>query len=183
MQRITPALKEDISPKTQEILDGVKAKMGMIPNIIKTMANSPTTLHGYIALSTAISEGVLSAQLREQIALTAAGVNRCDYCASVHSLVGDQLGLTNEELAHNLAGKSQDPKTQAALLLAKEIIENRGHVSDMCLDHTQSSGFSDEEILEIFSVTMLNIFTNYFNHMVGTDIDFPVVNTRGCEAA
>ena len=183
MQRIAPALKEDISSKAQEMLDGVQAQMGMVPNIIQIMANSPTTLHSYMALSTAVSEGVLSAQLREQIALTAAGVNQCDYCASVHSLVGNQFGLTHEELAHNLAGKSQDPKTQAALLLVKEIIQNRGHVSDICLNHVYNSGFSNEEILEIFSVTMLNMFTNYFNHMVGTDIDFPVVNTRGSEAA
>ncbi len=183
MQRIAQAHEEDISPQTTEMLDGVRAKMGMVPNIIQTMANSPATLASYLGFSGAVNEGILSAQLREQIALTAAGTNQCDYCASVHTIVGDQLGLDKDELAHNLVGKSRDPKTQAALLLTKEIIEKRGHVSDMCLEHTQANGFSHEEILEIFSVTMLNMFTNYFNHMVETEIDFPVVNTRGSEAA
>ena len=38
-----------------------------------------------------------------------------------------------------------------------------------------SRGFSDGEVVEIIAAVALNIFTNYFNHIAGTEIDFPVV--------
>lgn len=34
-------------------------------------------------------------------------------------------------------------------------------------------GFDDGDIAEIIANVALNIFTNYFNHVAETDIDFP----------
>ena len=61
--------------------------------------------------------------MREQIALTVAGANGCDYCASAHSSIGAQLGIASDELDRNLLGVSNDPKTQAALLQAMQECE------------------------------------------------------------
>ena len=37
------------------------------------------------------------------------------------------------------------------------------------------AGYSDAEITEIVSHVALNIFTNYFNHVARTEVDFPKV--------
>lgn len=34
-------------------------------------------------------------------------------------------------------------------------------------------GLTDAEIAEIIATTALSIFTNYFNHVAGTAVDFP----------
>jgi uncharacterized peroxidase-related enzyme len=183
MQQINKTDETTVSAETAEMLAAVKSQMGMVPNIISTMANSSATLGSYLGMSGALGSGTLSPKLREQIALTAAGENKCDYCASVHTAVGGQLSIDAEELALNLRGRSSDPRTNEALTLVTEIIENRGHISNDRLNQLRNSGFSEEEILEIFSNTMLNMFTNYFNHMAGTEIDFPVVNTSDLVAA
>jgi DNA-binding transcriptional LysR family regulator len=39
-------------------LDAVKAKLGMVPNIMNTMARAPSVLNGYLAFSAAISRHV-----------------------------------------------------------------------------------------------------------------------------
>jgi len=183
MQQINKVDQTTVSAEATEMLNAVKAQMGMVPNIISTMANSSATLGAYLGMSGALGNGSLSPTLREQIALTAAGENKCDYCASVHTAVGGQLSIDAEELSLNLRGKSNDARTNEALTLVREIIENRGHISNDRLNHLRINGFSDDEILEIFSNTMLNMFTNYFNHMAGTEIDFPVVNTSDLVAA
>lgn len=183
MQQINTVDQTTVSAEATKMLGAVKAQMGMVPNIISTMANSSATLGAYLGMSGALGSGTLSPKLREQIALTAAGENKCDYCASVHTAVGGQLSIDAEELALNLGGKSNDARTNEALTLVREIIENRGHVSNDRLNHLRNNGFGDDEILEIFSNTMLNMFTNYFNHMAGTEIDFPVVNTGDLVAA
>ena len=41
MPRIQPVQIETAEPKTAELLSGVKKKLGMVPNLISTMAHSP----------------------------------------------------------------------------------------------------------------------------------------------
>ena len=78
------------------------APMGMTPNIFKIMANSPIVLEGYLTFSATLSKGTLSAQDREQIALTVAGFNHCEYCASAHTALATKAGVSSEETKKNL---------------------------------------------------------------------------------
>lgn len=182
MQRIARINPEDASKASAELLSNVKQQLGLIPNIIATLAQSPAALGGYLGLSGALSGGRLDTARREQIALAVAGANGCDYCASAHSALGGNAGLAPEEIRRNLRGESGDPQVAAALKFATAVVATRGHVSDESLAEVRAGGFSDEEIVEIVGNVALNIFTNYFNHVAGTEIDFPVVRATA-EAA
>ena len=74
-----------------------------------------------------------------------------------------------------MTGESEDPKTAAAVQFARAIARERGWVSDDDLHQVREAGYSDAEIVEIIAVTIANIFSNYFNHIAQTDIDFPKV--------
>jgi alkylhydroperoxidase family enzyme len=41
------------------------------------------------------------------------------------------------------------------------------------LDAFKAAGFDDAAILELLVNVVLNIYTNYTNHLARTDIDFP----------
>lgn len=130
-----------------------------------------------MGFSQALGKGSLPGKLREQIALTVAGANTCDYCASAHTAIGGQLGIGSPELEANLSGVSTDPKTQAALTFAKTVVEREGFVADEDLAAARAAGYSEGEVVEIFASVVVNIFTNYFNHIAQAEIDFPVVST------
>jgi len=173
------ALEISAAPSaSQPMLEAVKKKLGMAPNLFKTFAHSPAVLQFYLNGSEALAGGSLGAGLREQIALTTAGANSCDYCASAHSLMGKGAGLAATEMANNLQGRASDAKTQAALTFAAVIVQERGRVSDAQLQAVREAGFTEAEIVEIVANVVANIFTNYFNHIAGTDIDFPVVSAN-----
>ena len=177
MQRIT-ALTLDASPAaSRPMLEAVQKKLGMIPNLFKTFSHSPAVLSYYLAGSEALGGGTLSAALREQIALVTAGENECDYCASAHTLMGKGAGVNAAELANNLRGRSANAKTQSALDFAAAIVSERGRVSDEQLQLVRAAGYNDAEVVEIVANVAINIFTNYFNHIAGTVIDFPVVKS------
>lgn len=183
MTRIS-ALELSAAPAaSQDMLNAVKQKLGMIPNLFKTFAHSPAVLQFYLAQSEALAGGVLSAQLREQLALVTAGANSCDYCASAHTLIGKGAGLSATEAAANLAGHSDNAKVRAALDFAKAIVSRHGHVSDADLAAVRSAGYDDAEVVEVIAVVSMNIFTNYFNHVAGTVVDFPLVSTASLAAA
>ncbi|NQZ14348.1 MAG: carboxymuconolactone decarboxylase family protein [Alphaproteobacteria bacterium] len=181
MARIEP--NSNPSSEAQEKLNAIEAKLGVVPNIFKTFAHSDAVLDFYMQGSGALGNTSISAQLRESIALTVAGVNSCDYCASAHTKIGEGAGLAADELAQNLHGKSGDSKTQAALKFSLKLVNSQGNPSDADVQALKDAGYSDGEVLEITAVVAFNIFTNYFNHVADTDVDFPHVSTSDVSKA
>lgn len=179
--RIQPNTTPDA--KSQEMLNGIKKSLGSTPNIFGTLAHSPAALGYYVGGASALNGTKISGALREQLALVIAGANQCDYCASAHTALGKMQKISDSELTSNLSGKSTDAKVQAALTFASKIVFARGHVSDADVQAVRTAGYSDAEIVEIVAVTAQNIFTNYFNHIAGTEIDFPVVSTANVAKA
>ena len=176
MTRIQALEPADASPKAQELLAAVKAKIGMTPNIMKTMAQSAAVLEGYLGLSGALGAGALTPRLREQVALAVGQANGCEYCLSAHSAIGKMVGLKPEEIAASRRATASDSKTAIALRFVQELVVHRGVVDDNALRTVRTAGFSDAEIVELVANVALNIFTNYINHVAGTEVDFPKID-------
>jgi uncharacterized peroxidase-related enzyme len=175
---IKPLTYDNAPTGSQVLLQTVKNQLGMIPNLHLTLAHSPAALEFYTSQTNILSKGVLARRLQEQIALATAGANACNYCASAHTLLGANAGLDHQELACNLSGSSSDRKTQAVLDFAKAILESRGQVADEDVQKVRQAGFAEAEIVEIVAHIGMNLFTNYFNLIAGTEVDFPLVITR-----
>lgn len=175
MQRIAAVDPAQATGKAKQLLDGVQAKLGMTPNLMKTLASGPAALEAYLNFGAALAGGKLDAKLREQIALTVAQANSCEYCLSAHTAIGKMVGLKPEEIEAGREALSADPKRAAALRFAQALVVERGEVSDEALASVREAGYADGEIAEIVANVAINIFTNYFNHVARTDVDFPRV--------
>lgn len=175
MTRISAVDHETATGKAKDLLDGVKAKLGFAPNLMKAFANSPVALEAYLGFNATLGKA-LNAKLREEIALITAEQNGCGYCASAHTALGKAAGLSDDETIAARGGVGSDNKKTAALTFAKAILEKRGSVSDDELAEIRSAGYTDGEITEIVGHVALNVLTNYFNNLAETEIDFPVVS-------
>jgi len=164
---------QQAAPPAREILEGVQAGLGRLPNVFKAMANSSAALAAYLSMGKALEGGRLTAQLREQIALAVAEANGCRYCLAAHSAVGRSLGLSKDEMMHNRRAQSTDPSVGAALTFVKTLVAKRGKVSAADVDQLCDAGFDEGQVAEIVATVTLNIFTNYFNLVAETPVDFP----------
>ena len=173
MQRLKNVELELATGKVKELLDVVSQKLGMVPNMMRTMANAPAVLDGYLQLSGSLSHGQLSAKVREQIALAVAQSNGCNYCLAAHSAIGKMVGLTTDQIRDSRLGTAIDSKTESLIQFARKVVELRGRVSDDDLMQVRQAGFDDGAIAEVVASVALDIFTNYFNLVAGTKIDFP----------
>lgn len=180
MSRLQIPATIDAAPEvTRPALEAVKKQLGVVPNLHRLLASSPAALNGYLALSDALGKGELDLATRGRLALTVAETNGCDYCLSAHSYIGkNMLRLDDAELSANRDASSSDPKAQAALRFATQVVRTRGHVSDAELQAVKAVGFSQSQVLEIVTHTVLNTLTNYVNTVAKTDIDFPVITHR-----
>ena len=175
MPRIQPVNPDTAEGQAKELLAGVKTKLGMAPNVMAGMAQSPAALKAYLDFGAALGNGLLSAQLREQIAITIANTNRCGYCLAAHTAIGKMVGVSADALESSRTAKAADAKVEAALRFARRVVENRGWVSDAEFAEVRDAGYSDGEIAEIIANVALNTYTNYFNHVAETEVDFPEV--------
>ncbi len=178
MQRLTAVNPAEATGKAKQLLDGVQSKLGMTPNLMKTLASGPAALEAYLNFGAALGTGKLDAKFREQIALAVAQANSCEYCLSAHSAIGKMVGLKPEEIAASREAHSADAKRDAGLHFVQALVVQRGMVSDQDLAHVKTAGYTDGDIAELVANVAVNIFTNYFNHVARTDVDFPHVNVN-----
>jgi alkylhydroperoxidase family enzyme len=81
MARI-PAVDPAIATgEARTLLDGVQAKLGMTPNFLRVLANSPAALNAFLGLHGIAEQGSLDLQTRERIALALAEQNNCEYAS------------------------------------------------------------------------------------------------------
>lgn len=173
MSKVQPVTVEDAKGELKEIYQSLQKSMGKVVNIFQTMGNSPAVLKGFLAFSEAANHTTLSDKLREEIALLVGQINHCEYCLSAHSAIAKMKGLNDEEIIKARQGEASDPKGQAILKFAKQMVESRGNISNKELASLKAAGVDDTELVEIIFVVMLNMFTNYFNHITDPVIDFP----------
>jgi AhpD family alkylhydroperoxidase len=162
----------------RQTLDDVERAFGIIPMMVRTMARSDVVVAGWAALDRALAAGVLNARTREIIALATAQRSAGAYCLAEHSATGSALGLTPEEQLEARRGHAVDTKEAAAVALALAILETKGGVGDDELSLARSDGLTDAEICEVAANVALNLFTNYFNRLADTEVDFPMVDIR-----
>jgi AhpD family alkylhydroperoxidase len=175
-QRIPSVDPASATGTNKKFFDMLQGALGVIPNMTRSMAQSPAVLEGYISLSGALSKGTLGKQLGEELALTLAGTNHCDYCASAHTVLGKFAGLNETQIDAALKGSAEDAKVEAALTFANVVVEKSGRISDGDFKAITAAGFTPGEVGEIVAHVALNVFTNYFNNVAATEIDFPKVS-------
>lgn len=161
---------------TSATLAAVRAKLGMLPNLIATLAHAPAALNGYLALSETLAGGRLSARQREIVALTVAQANACQYCLSAHTAIARGAGLDPEEIAAARAGRADAPLDRAIARFARQLVEQRARLSPGDLQALRREGLDDGLTIEIVAHVVLNLLTNYVNHVAGTEVDFPPVS-------
>jgi uncharacterized peroxidase-related enzyme len=175
MSRIQPVDQRTATENLRRQFDAIQKQLGVVPNMMRTMAQSPSVLEGYLGFGAALRRGRLPGALQEQIALAVAETNSCDYCLSAHTALGRGAGLSNDELAASREARAADPKAAAALQFTRAVLDRRGDVRDQELATVRAAGYTDGEIAEIIAHVALNVFTNYFNRAAQTDIEFPLV--------
>jgi len=179
MSRISIPAPDATPVATLPLLDAVKKQLGVVPNLMKVIGNSPAALNGYLGLNDALAKGTLGAKTGERIALAIAEINACGYCLAAHTYLGRNVAkLDDAEIAANRSGGSSDPKANAAVRFAASVARERGHVSDAAVRAVKDAGYDDAQVMEIVVHVALNTLTNYVNEVAQTDIDFPAVDIK-----
>jgi len=173
MSRVPLIDPTSASGQRKELLDQVTSAFGVTPAMFRAVANSPAALDMMWSSFGALGAGTLGAKLGEQVAVLIADRNACEYCLAAHTVLGKKAGASATEMSEAQAGRSDDPKTAAALRFAARVVEERAQLADEDVQALRQAGFDDEQIVELLAHVALNLFTNYVNVALDVPVDFP----------
>ncbi|MEO7372643.1 MAG: carboxymuconolactone decarboxylase family protein [Terrimesophilobacter sp.] len=175
MTRIPTHTVADAPVEAQEFAAKFEKRMGKLMNIHAGMADSPAVIAAYDGIKMAIGRfGTLDARTRETIALAVGNEDGCDYCQAAHTVSAKRAGLSEEETIAIRADRiGFDARLASIAAVAREAARHTGSVSEVTWQAALTEGWSEAELSEAFVHIAANLFTNFFNHYAGTELDVP----------
>ncbi|WP_207004981.1 carboxymuconolactone decarboxylase family protein [Trinickia mobilis] len=154
-----------------------KVTGGSIPNVFAALgAMSPETLKVFLDAESVLAAGSLTKQEVETIKLLVSELNGCDYCVAAHTVLGKMTGLSPETLKLIRAGQpTGDAKRDALVRFVQTLQQTSGTISAQAFEAIKAAGYTDAQLVEVPLAIALTIFTNTFNRINATDVDFPPV--------
>lgn len=172
------------SPQTapdgsRERLAAIEAGWGFIPNLHRTLAESPAVLEAYDTLSGLVGRSSLS-PAEQQVAFLAINVlSECEYCTAGHSVLARKAGVAPDAIAALREGRPiADARLEALRRFAEAVVAQRGFVGDAAVEAFLAAGFTRAQVLEVVLVAGMKAISNYANHITHTPLDAFMAETR-----
>jgi AhpD family alkylhydroperoxidase len=154
-----------------------------VPNLGAVLALSLPLTRAAPAFDGALSHGVFSGVVAEQLAIAVSQENRCAHCLAAHSAAARAYGLGADDISAARTAQASDPKTAAALRFAQQLVRMRGQVAEDELVAVCAAGWHDTDIVEIVGHARSTTLINYLHHLSDVSIDYPAVAFASDEAA
>jgi uncharacterized peroxidase-related enzyme len=171
-----PAL-ESVTGATAEIYAQIKRAAGKLPNTFAAIgAYRPAALKAILQADGVLAGSTLSKQDQETIKLLVSEIAGCDYCVAAHSLLGKMAGLAPEVLKQIRAGQpTGDARRDALVRFVRNLVQTRGTISEQEFSAIKAAGYTDQHLVDISLAIAVTTFTNIFNRINDTDLDYPAV--------
>ena len=76
----------------------MQAQLGITPNFLRVLANSPKALEGFLGLYALPAASRSTRRRKSGSRWPLPESNACQYCVSAHTAIGRHAGLTNDEI-------------------------------------------------------------------------------------
>jgi uncharacterized peroxidase-related enzyme len=171
-----PNLEADAGPSGQ-VYAQIKKAIGSVPNTFAAIAaHGPAALKVVLAADAALAAGSLPKRDQEVIKLVISTAAGCDYCVAAHNHLAKLAGVKPEALKQIREGQSTgDTKRDALVGFVRKLAQSSGTVSEEDFAAIKAAGYSDAQLVEVSLAFATTVFTNVFNRINDTEIDFPAV--------
>lgn len=156
----------------RETLAEVNKMYGFTPNLLAMLAESPSSLKGYLQLNDLMSQTSFDASERQTVLLTTSYENNCEYCMAAHSAIAGQQGVPADviESLRN-ATPIADAKLEALRKFTAIIVRSRGLPGEQDLRDFEAAGYTTTQVLEVVLGVSIKTLSNYSNHVAHTPLD------------
>jgi alkylhydroperoxidase family enzyme len=156
---------------SRAIMADLQRDGGELPNLLRTLAESPVALDAYRQLATLLSRSSLTPIEQQVVYVTAAHTNQCHYCTAPNSMLGDDAQADEVTAAIRQGQRLADVRLQVLRRFTAAMTEQRGWVPDDAVESFLRAGFTRENLLEVITGIALVTLSSYANHVTATPLD------------
>ena len=127
MAKISYVERESAPENIQAVYDQLKQKFGVVPNVLKGMANSPELFMGFMPfLGAALGPSKVDNATKELAIITTSKLNGCSYCTAHHTAAGRRAGLSDEKInaAPDETSDAFNEREKAVVRYSRELAQN-----------------------------------------------------------
>jgi alkylhydroperoxidase family enzyme len=159
----------------QLVARSIKA-YGFLPNLHGVMAQAPATYKTYLdTFDIFANETTLTALEQQVVMQTSNYENNCHYCMPGHSMLMKLAGMPADVIEALREGTPiADARLEALRAYTRQLIEQRGHVTDAQLQALFDAGYTKRQALEVLVGLAAKLLSNFTNAIAKTEIDTPV---------
>jgi uncharacterized peroxidase-related enzyme len=177
MSRIVTPAVASATGAAAEIFAGMRKAVGRVPNTYAAVGMlAPEALKAMLRADRVLSAGGLGKQDQETIKLAASAAAGCDYCEAAHSVLAKSRGIPAAVAAIRRGTSTGDLRRDALVRFVKGLVRSSGTVSEDDFAAIKAAGYSDADLVDISLAIAVVTFTNVFNRINDTELDFPAVH-------
>lgn len=163
---------EETAPGARESFERAKRAFGMTPNLVSTMAESPTVAKAYLDLHESFACSSFTPVEQQVVALSASFANGCEYCMAAESAVA-RMVRADEAVVEALRNGTPlpDARLNALAAFTKAVVRKRGRIGQTAINAFMDEGFSKAQVLEVILGVTKKTLSNYVNHIAEISVD------------
>ena len=156
---------------SRSIMADMQRHGGELPNLLRTLAESPVALDAYRQLATLLGRSSLTSVEQQVVYVTAAQANQCHYCTAPNPMLGDDAEAEEVASAIRLGQRLSDARLQSLRRFTAAMTEHRGWVPEADVESFLRAGFTRENLLEVITGFALVTLSSYANQVSATPLD------------
>jgi AhpD family alkylhydroperoxidase len=146
--------RDKVPPELAAVYDALLKQRGVVPNMFKTVANSPNLALSFATfLKALLSDGALPGWYKELIAARMSVLLGSEYAVAAHALSAKQKGASEQQIAATKADFEKGPFTEAekiGLRCADRLHHSASDIDDDFYGKLKSV-YNDQQIIELIA--------------------------------
>lgn len=181
--RIPMLERDQVPPELAGLYDALLQQRGVVPNMVKTVANTPALALGFAALlKPLLSDGALAGWYKELVATRMSVLQGSIYAMTAHSLSARQKGATEEQISAIKADFESGPFTDAEKLgfrCADRLHHSASQIDDAFFARLKAV-YNDQQILELVAAaSVFEFFPRFVDALRIPVTPPPKINSAG----
>jgi uncharacterized peroxidase-related enzyme len=181
--RIPMLERDQVPPELAGLYDALLQQRGVVPNMVKTVANTPALALGFAALlKPLLSDGALAGWYKELVATRMSVLQGSIYAVTAHSLSARQKGATEEQISAIKADFESGPFTDVEKLgfrCADRLHHSASQIDDAFFARLKTV-YNDQQILELVAAaSVFEFFPRFVDALRIPVTPPPKINSAG----
>jgi alkylhydroperoxidase family enzyme len=175
-QQFTYYTKDNAPQQSQALIEQSIKAYGFLPNLHAVMAESPAVYRAYLDTFEIFATQTSLTPLEQQVVMQTSNYeNNCHYCMPGHSMLMKMSGMSGDIIEALREGTPiNDSKLEALRTYTRQLLDQRGHLSEDQLNAFFAAGYSKGQALDVLVGLSSKLLSNFTNAIAKTEIDAPV---------